>query len=93
MNVFKGNLSSGQVRGPSYTTTFMVKKLAITNKTASTVYINLFVVAGNKEIIIAPPNIELREGYTYTDKDIVIAANENLLLKSTGEVDYYFSII
>jgi hypothetical protein len=93
MKAFRGNLLSGQVRGPQSTTPLLVKSISIANKSNTLVYINLFIVAGNLEFLISPKDMELQPNEIYLDSDIVVEGNENLLLKSTGNVDYYFSIL
>lgn len=69
-----------------------VASFIITNKGGGTITLNLRIL-GDVNVNVAPLDLQLATGESYTDKHLVLLDREQIELSvSGGTVDYYFAI-
>lgn len=92
MPVIFGNTSTSAT-STAYGTAVTINSLSVTNKSGSSVEINISILYGSTNTWISPYNLTLNAGEIYEDdKPILLLPNHIIYISVTGNCDYYFSI-
>lgn len=88
-NIIKGNIATNLNTQPLQQESNL-RTLIVTNKSVSTITLNLLISNGSVVTSISPLNVQLAPGTSYEDDNILMQSQEFLVMQVNGSVDYYF---
>jgi hypothetical protein len=93
MPVLKGN-TNVDLALSGYNIPYTIKSFSLSNKTAGNIDITVYIQDGViADVAITPYKKQLAVEEAYiTNIPVLVLANENIYIETTGSVDYYFTI-
>ena len=89
---FSGNIT-GEILSQQQNLPMVIKNFLLKNKTGGTIGASVYLFNGATNISISPTSNQLTADQLYTlEQDILLEANEQVRLATTGSVDYIFNI-
>lgn len=89
---FRGNIN-GSVSSDAMSLPMVISSFSLVNKAASGVVVNVYMINGVSQISVIPLNQALTASQMYEGtREIVMLASEQIMVQSSGSVDYDFTI-
>lgn len=89
---FRGNIN-GSVDSQQQNLPMVVENYAIINKTAATIYFNVYMINGGQSVNMSPFNKSIDAGSIYeSERKFLMRQNEIIRLATSGSADYDFFI-
>lgn len=94
MPTFSGNTATSAA-STAYKLPARIKAFSLVNKTGGAITVNVSILYGSTNIYIIELNKSLAAGAAYRVDvaDILLPANRQIYVLTSGSVDYYFSIV
>jgi uncharacterized alpha/beta hydrolase family protein len=94
MPVFSGN-TSGTVDGTLFNIGMRLNSFSLVNRSGGNVAVNVYIINGNNQVMIAPVNNIINTGAMYnsgTDNYWLMLPSSFVRLVTNGSIDYYFNM-
>lgn len=89
---FRGNIN-GSVSSSPMNLPMSISSFSLVNKSASAVTVNVYMINDISQVSISPLNQSLSAAEMYEGtREVVMLASEQILIQTTGSVDYDFTI-
>lgn len=89
---FRGNITS-EATSPSQQLSTLIKSFSLVNKTGGAITVNVYVTYDVAQISVIPYNLSLDANEMYEGtREILLQASQVIVVTTTGELDFDFTL-